>query len=677
VPHTPSTHTARGKAKKDVGHGGLDEWFSGHGEGKDKAEGEATWGDWVAISPVKKKVERELADGKVKEKTVQPGDIVGPCGVSDDPAWKGVTRGGKDPLKCMPRQKAHDMPRKERAELAREKMRKERDGGNSGKEPTRSRTFEKEAADPVLAGDNEPTNPDLWEEAKDDAKDRYTKWPSAYAVGHALKIYKDEGGGWRKKKASVGKHVLPKLPYAYDALEPHISEETLKFHHDKHHKSYVDGLNDAERAIAEARDDGDFDAIPALNAAQAFHAGGHLLHTDYWESLTPDYEEPSDAMVAAVERDFGSWDAFRSQMKESMVKVRGSGWGVLVWTPDGMRVLTVMNHENGVLWNGHILLPIDAWEHAYYIDYRNDRAAHFDAVFDELVDWSVVERRLKAARGSRTAAARVAARREVDCHLEHHGLDDLVRGGSATLYHGTTRQFQRFDTAHIRHDLVNRFYKAPGIFLTPRKGVAEDYAQAARNSKIHMSVVDDLVGKNRGAGEVLGRLVREGRDAWDGLFEDARAMFPDAASPVEALEMMTGGVDPNTLMDIAGHVDGSKYTGLPEADTLFDLWGGVPKGTPAYIFDDMESVGLDPSEYRPKVYTVTVSGLGKVLVTKSKSEAEKARTKGYDAVVFCGADLVDGVPEVVVFDPSRVRVTKVDVIDTSPSGDDYPYYNVD
>jgi hypothetical protein len=130
-------------------------------------------------------------------------------------------------------------------------------------------------------------------------------------------------------------------------------------------------------------------------------------------------------------------------------------------------------------------------------------------------------------------------------------------------------------------------------------------------------------------------------------------------------------------MDIAGHIEGSRYADAPEAATLFDLWGGVPKGTPAYIFDDMDAVGLDSSEYRPKVYTVSVSGLDKVLVTRSKPEAEKARSRGYDAVVFCGADLVDGVPEVVVFDPAKVRVTKVEVIDTSPSGDEHPYYNED
>lgn len=136
-------HEARGKAKKDVGHGGLDEWFSGHGEGKSKNEGEATWGDWVAISPVKKKIKTELADGSIKTETVYPGDIVGPCGVSEDENWKDVTKGGKDPLKCMPRQKAHDMDKAERAELAKAKMRAEKSEGN-GKKPVMTPTFQKD-----------------------------------------------------------------------------------------------------------------------------------------------------------------------------------------------------------------------------------------------------------------------------------------------------------------------------------------------------------------------------------------------------------------------------------------------------------------------------------------------------------------------------------------------------
>ncbi len=128
---------AKGKAKKDVGHGGLDEWFSGHGQGKSKKPGEAQWGDWVAISPVKRTITRE--DGS--KKTYEPGDIIGPCGaLTDDPEWKDLTRGGKTPFKCMARPKAHDMPKDERAEKAREKM-KVQEKAPKGKKPVNTPTF--------------------------------------------------------------------------------------------------------------------------------------------------------------------------------------------------------------------------------------------------------------------------------------------------------------------------------------------------------------------------------------------------------------------------------------------------------------------------------------------------------------------------------------------------------
>jgi hypothetical protein len=141
-PSMPSSvRVARGKAKKDVGHGGLDEWFSGHGGAKGKGE-EARWGDWVAISPVSK----TLDSGK----KVKPGDIVGPCGISDDPDWKEVTNNGKDPLKCMPRDKAHDMPKKERAEKAKAKQRAEKKDQGKGKKPTMTPTF-KEAEEYVVS----------------------------------------------------------------------------------------------------------------------------------------------------------------------------------------------------------------------------------------------------------------------------------------------------------------------------------------------------------------------------------------------------------------------------------------------------------------------------------------------------------------------------------------------
>ena len=131
------SRTARGKAKKGVGHGGLDEWFSGHGGAKGKGE-DATWGDWVSISPVTK----TLPSGK----KVQKGDIVGECGISDDADWKEITKGGEDPLKCMPRQKAYDMPKAERAEKAKAKQRAEKADSSRGKKPTMTPTFDKKKA---------------------------------------------------------------------------------------------------------------------------------------------------------------------------------------------------------------------------------------------------------------------------------------------------------------------------------------------------------------------------------------------------------------------------------------------------------------------------------------------------------------------------------------------------
>jgi tRNA nucleotidyltransferase/poly(A) polymerase/2'-5' RNA ligase len=133
--------SARGKAKKDVGHGGLDEWFSGHGGSKGKGE-DARWGDWVSISPVERTLKKP--DGKTKK--IKPGDIVGPCGISSKPEWKEFTNDGKDPLKCMPRQKAYDMPKKERAEVAKGKMRAEKKDKGEGKKPTHTPTFKKKKA---------------------------------------------------------------------------------------------------------------------------------------------------------------------------------------------------------------------------------------------------------------------------------------------------------------------------------------------------------------------------------------------------------------------------------------------------------------------------------------------------------------------------------------------------
>ena len=145
----------RGKAKKDVGKGGLDEWFSGH----DGDKGDATWGDWIAITPVKK---------TVGDKTYEPGDIVGPCGISKEEPWKEVTNNGKDPLKCMPRDKAHDLSKKERAELAKNKQRAEKKDKNTGKKPTRTPTVGDKAKEVMKKAFSSPPDEfrNHWESSK-------------------------------------------------------------------------------------------------------------------------------------------------------------------------------------------------------------------------------------------------------------------------------------------------------------------------------------------------------------------------------------------------------------------------------------------------------------------------------------------------------------------------------
>ena len=307
----------------------------------------------------------------------------------------------------------------------------------------------------LSAGENEPTNPGLWEKvislAKGELKSLsvngqtvngpnngagFQKYPTAYANGWASKVYGDLGGGWKKKKKkekkahptfdktykkSAGKHTLPKLPYAYDALEPWISQETVKLHHDKHHQSYVDGLNEAEGALAQAKKTGDFDTIRKINEDIAFNWGGHYLHTAYWESLGTGVEA-SEGLKSEVNKAFGSWDVFKNLFLNTATSVQGSGWAVLTWNPDtGMQIAGIKNHEQRVLWGSVVLLPLDVWEHAYYIDTKNDRAAHFEKVFDNCINWSKVEDRMTSSAGK---IARGKAKKDVG----QGGLDEWFSG---------------------------------------------------------------------------------------------------------------------------------------------------------------------------------------------------------------------------------------------------------
>jgi Fe-Mn family superoxide dismutase len=210
-----------------------------------------------------------------------------------------------------------------------------------------------------------------------------------------------DGAAARPIFEHMKKYVLPDLRYDYGALEPHISGEIMRLHHDKHHRAYVDGANTAMERLAEARQKGDFARVAALEHALAFNLSGHVLHSLFWQNLAPDGgDRPDGILSAALARDFGGFDAFRAQMIGTASTIMGSGWAVLAWDPIGRRLVTaqIHDHQSEITQAGIPLLVLDAWEHAYYLQYRNEKAKYFQAVWN-LWNWSDVQARFEVAKG--------------------------------------------------------------------------------------------------------------------------------------------------------------------------------------------------------------------------------------------------------------------------------------
>jgi len=198
----------------------------------------------------------------------------------------------------------------------------------------------------------------------------------------------------------IGGHTLPPLPYPYNALEPYIDERTMRIHHDRHHRAYVEGLNLAEKKLEEARRTGNFDLVKHWERELAFNGAGHYLHTLFWETMSPDGGgRPGGELATQITRDFGSLDAFRRQFSAAAEKVEGGGWAILVWSPRSRRleILTAEKHQNLSQWDAVPLLPLDVWEHAYYLKHQNDRAAYIRDWW-HVVNWPAVEKRFAKAR---------------------------------------------------------------------------------------------------------------------------------------------------------------------------------------------------------------------------------------------------------------------------------------
>ncbi|MFD3155900.1 superoxide dismutase [Haloimpatiens sp. FM7330] len=193
-------------------------------------------------------------------------------------------------------------------------------------------------------------------------------------------------------------HTLPNLPYEYNALEPYYDEQTLRIHHDKHHKSYVDGLNNAETKLEEARKNNDFTLIKHLEREIAFHGSGHILHTLFWENIGPNAGgNPTGPIMDQINKDFGNYEAFKSQFTAAAIAVEGSGWTALCWNPtfNELVVLQIEKHQNLTQWGVVPLLVLDLWEHAYYLKYQNRRAEFIEAWWN-IVNWNIVNDRFNA-----------------------------------------------------------------------------------------------------------------------------------------------------------------------------------------------------------------------------------------------------------------------------------------
>lgn len=196
-------------------------------------------------------------------------------------------------------------------------------------------------------------------------------------------------------------YVLPDMPYDYAALEPAITGEILELHHSKHHAAYVKGANDTLDRLAETREKGDFSGLVGLEKTFAFNLSGHVLHTIFWENLSPEGgDRPDGELAAAIDEHFGSFDAFSKQLSSATATVQGSGWGVLAWEPTSERLVVeqVYDHHGNVGMNTTPLLVFDAWEHAYYLQYRNVRPDYVQKLWS-LVNWADVTRRFTEVRG--------------------------------------------------------------------------------------------------------------------------------------------------------------------------------------------------------------------------------------------------------------------------------------
>ncbi|MBI2065922.1 superoxide dismutase [Candidatus Woesebacteria bacterium] len=200
---------------------------------------------------------------------------------------------------------------------------------------------------------------------------------------------------------------LPDLPYSYSALEPHIDEETMRIHHDKHHAAYVENLNKAlegqEELLSMQIEEliKNLDKVPEnVRTKVKNNGGGHLNHSFFWQIMTPDSpKEPKGSLMEEIRRSFGNLETFKEKFAEAALGRFGSGWAWLIWENAELKIVDSPNQDSPLMENKFPILGLDVWEHAYYLKYQNRRADYIKAWWN-VVNWKKVEAMLASAKSS-------------------------------------------------------------------------------------------------------------------------------------------------------------------------------------------------------------------------------------------------------------------------------------
>ena len=197
----------------------------------------------------------------------------------------------------------------------------------------------------------------------------------------------------------MAEYVLPDLPYDYGALEPHISGKIMELHHDKHHATYVKGVNTALEQLAEARDNNSFGSVGGLEKTLAFNLGGHINHSAFWPNLSPNGGgEPDGPLGDAIAESFGSFEGFRGHFEANANAIQGSGWSILAWDTIGQRlnIFQLYDQQGNVPMAQIPIVLLDMWEHAFYLQYFNVKADYVKAWWN-VVNWADAQQRYAAA----------------------------------------------------------------------------------------------------------------------------------------------------------------------------------------------------------------------------------------------------------------------------------------